>query len=176
KTVAETLAGPEIRSVRSGNWNAASTWGGQVPVDGVAIIEEGHEVTVATNVNFAGDLLLHGTLGIRAGRVFTFTEEDAKFNITDTGMIRRVFSIWDAFLSNATFVIGGTSHVLTALFWQNSISGPTGYGDNYIILPIELLAFNADLNENFDTDITWITASEENNDYFTIERSLDGKN
>ncbi|HIN39663.1 MAG TPA: T9SS type A sorting domain-containing protein, partial [Flavobacteriales bacterium] len=41
-------------------------------------------------------------------------------------------------------------------------------------LPIELLDFKADLNEEGTVDITWATASEMNNEFFTIERSTDG--
>lgn len=41
------------------------------------------------------------------------------------------------------------------------------------ILPIELLSFMAEAR-NAAVELTWITASEQNNDYFTIERSADG--
>lgn len=40
-------------------------------------------------------------------------------------------------------------------------------------LPIELLSFNAKL-VNGTVDLKWVTASEKNNDYFTIEKSTDG--
>ncbi|WP_165851327.1 T9SS type A sorting domain-containing protein [Brumimicrobium aurantiacum] len=40
-------------------------------------------------------------------------------------------------------------------------------------LPIELLSFDANLNQK-QVDLSWSTASELNNDYFTIERSADG--
>ena len=43
------------------------------------------------------------------------------------------------------------------------------------LLPIELLDFTATLN-NKSVDLNWATASEINNDYFTIERSADGIN
>jgi hypothetical protein len=49
-------------------------------------------------------------------------------------------------------------------FW---IHGGTG------VLPIELIAFDANVNSNV-VDLNWATASETNNDYFTIERSQDG--
>lgn len=42
-------------------------------------------------------------------------------------------------------------------------------------LPIELLSFDAEC-ENNNTLITWITASEINNDYFVLEKSIDGIN
>ena len=41
-------------------------------------------------------------------------------------------------------------------------------------LPIDLISFTAVLNEN-KVDLNWITASEINNDYFTIERSADAE-
>ena len=40
-------------------------------------------------------------------------------------------------------------------------------------LPIELLSFNATRVQE-TVELEWITASEKNNDYFTIERSIDG--
>ena len=42
-------------------------------------------------------------------------------------------------------------------------------------LPIELISFEAICNDE-KTDLVWITASETNNDYFTIEYSLDAIN
>jgi hypothetical protein len=43
----------------------------------------------------------------------------------------------------------------------------------HIILPVDLLAFNAQLNDD-KVDLFWTTASEINNDYFTVERSKNG--
>ncbi|MCZ6694319.1 MAG: T9SS type A sorting domain-containing protein, partial [Bacteroidetes bacterium] len=40
-------------------------------------------------------------------------------------------------------------------------------------LPIELLDFQATLHENW-VELIWATASEKNNDFFTLERSQDG--
>ncbi|HXD91557.1 MAG TPA: T9SS type A sorting domain-containing protein, partial [Bacteroidia bacterium] len=46
---------------------------------------------------------------------------------------------------------------------------------NVIVLPIELTSFTAK-QLNTKTKLEWATASESNNNYFTIERSLDGTN
>jgi len=44
-------------------------------------------------------------------------------------------------------------------------------------LPIELLNFEVSYNENISkVDVAWSTATETNNDFFTIERSADGQN
>jgi Secretion system C-terminal sorting domain len=50
--------------------------------------------------------------------------------------------------------------------WGSALSGSP--------LPIELLEFTASLNNNQEVDLKWTTASEINNDYFTLERSVDG--
>lgn len=42
------------------------------------------------------------------------------------------------------------------------------------LVPIELLSFTAFPYSAKEIKITWATATEENNDYFTIERSIDG--
>lgn len=46
-------------------------------------------------------------------------------------------------------------------------------GTNSVILPVELLTFNAYVIDGDKVSLTWATASEVNNDYFMIERSGD---
>lgn len=62
-----------------------------------------------------------------------------------------------------------TSNVVTSFttFSFGSLSGGN-------VLPIELISFNADLNHENNVDLTWATATETNNDYFTIEKTKDG--
>jgi hypothetical protein len=43
-------------------------------------------------------------------------------------------------------------------------------------LPIQLVSFNVKMNKTGVADLTWVTATEVNNDFFTIERSVDGVN
>ncbi|MBI3500223.1 MAG: T9SS type A sorting domain-containing protein [Bacteroidetes bacterium] len=45
-----------------------------------------------------------------------------------------------------------------------------------VLLPIELLSFNAFPISPKELQVNWITATETNNDYFSIERSVDGIN
>lgn len=42
------------------------------------------------------------------------------------------------------------------------------------VLPIELMSFTAKLNDAKKIDLKWSTATEVNNDYFTIEKSVNG--
>jgi hypothetical protein len=66
---------------------------------------------------------------------------------------------------------------------QNTVSslGISNYNSVWILVrsnepvPIELLKFEANLNKNKQVLCSWATATEINNDYFTIERSIDGR-
>lgn len=49
-------------------------------------------------------------------------------------------------------------------------------GGNIGILPITLLHFTAEVSKENHVELSWATASEENFDYFSIERSVNGEN
>ena len=74
--------------------------------------------------------------------------------------------------SQIGFLTCPTGNTLTGLtgFSTFTMSGSSGSGSS---LPIELLFFDATPNQRV-VDLNWATASELNNDYFTIERSKDG--
>jgi hypothetical protein len=59
---------------------------------------------------------------------------------------------------------------------SNSAFGPFTFGslNGSNPLPIELLSFNASVNSEENVDVVWTTASETNNDFFTVEKTLDG--
>ncbi|TAL60780.1 MAG: hypothetical protein EPN85_06465 [Bacteroidetes bacterium] len=50
----------------------------------------------------------------------------------------------------------------------------TPCGAGCVLLPVELLSFSANCKNN-SVKLYWQTASEQNNDYFEVERSTDGK-
>jgi fibronectin-binding autotransporter adhesin len=80
--------------------------------------------------------------------------------------------------SNASFQMGTGSVNLGAntMHWEGiySFSDITGNGGG-TPLPITLLNFDAKKNGS-NTDISWSTLSEINNDFFTVERTIDGVN
>jgi hypothetical protein len=49
-------------------------------------------------------------------------------------------------------------------------------GSNSVILPVDLLSFDAKARSNNTVEVVWTTASEINSDRFEIERSSDGEN
>ena len=53
--------------------------------------------------------------------------------------------------------------------------GEPDFRDAFTTLPIELLAFDAEAESSDRVLLTWVTAAEVNNNFFTIERSLDAQ-
>lgn len=76
----------------------------------------------------------------------------------------------NTFTYKTGIVATGSSSVVRqfSLFFTYFTSGNTA-------LPIELINFNA-FAANGRVDLKWATAAEKNNDFFTIERSIDGHN
>lgn len=73
-----------------------------------------------------------------------------------------------------------TSAIATTGAYQTSFGGGTLQGDAFIAaftgsggLPVQLISFEAKL-ENKNVLCTWSTASEINNNYFEVQRSIDG--
>jgi len=75
---------------------------------------------------------------------------------------------WDQVLPGQTNTAYSATVPNVANFSPWTMSGGAG------ALPIDLLNFTAKLNTKNKVDLNWSTASETNNDYFTIERSADG--
>ncbi|WP_020534061.1 LamG-like jellyroll fold domain-containing protein [Lewinella cohaerens] len=68
-------------------------------------------------------------------------------------------------------ILNTTDETLTVTAQSTEfILGATGG----VALPIELLSFNAHLENDITVKLHWQTASEINNEYFTIERSING--
>lgn len=78
-----------------------------------------------------------------------------------------VTSSWDAPLPGQSFTATSATVPGITAFSPWVMAGAT------IPLPIELITFTAQLNERREVDLLWVTASEINNAYFTVERSQD---
>ncbi len=93
---------------------------------------------------------------------------------TDLHIVRRVNGA-SAWTLNGTHGVGTGSNSAPVVNRTGMTSlGHFGIGSGSTNpLPIELVYFNAKLNDENTVDLSWSTASEINNDYFTIERSAD---
>lgn len=100
----------------------------------------------------------------------TFTYADSEIPASGEGGLvsQRYYSVWEDPLPSQSDNAGANTVTTPGItnFSPWALSKP-------VALPIELLSFDAKLNDNRQVDIKWITASETNNDFFTVERSKD---
>lgn len=75
--------------------------------------------------------------------------------------------------TNTTYTFTATNGAPSAGCTQTAAIQVTAV--NCSLLPIELISFNA-IRKTNTVKLNWQTASEKNNDYFTVERSFDGIN
>lgn len=160
-------------NVASGDWESSGSWtGGSVPQNGDTIfIQAGHTITVNTvnttlQSGAAVYLEIYGTLNFATGKKLSLACGSG-VALKQGPPAGRITAGSGGGNSNQLTICGNT--VWSAA--DGNKSGPLAYGSP---LPVKLISFNALLDEN-KVDITWTTASEVNNDYFTIERSKDGK-
>jgi len=167
----------------------------QVQLTSPLVAGQAYEVSVWVSLSdksqYASDGFgFHLTTGVFTGSggnqalAFTPTAENATNNFMDnkTG--------WEQ-ISGSFYASGGEQFLTIGNFkddaninYYNVGSGTSSgsylYVDDVslvttVILPVELISFNAECNEN-SVHLDWSTASEINNDYFTIERSTDAMN
>lgn len=80
-------------------------------------------------------------------------------------------------IAGATFVGGNTYQFTSVAAITNNLRFTLGTINNTrTVLPIELLNFTASPVENTHVELNWQTASEVDNDFFSVERSMDGSN
>lgn len=110
----------------------------------------------------------------------TFTYRDSEHNtgtntITEANLQVQRYNAgnnqWGQIMPFGTINTGANTLQVTGV--QSQFSGPWVLVDNASPLPIELLEFKAVL-ANGVINLSWITASEINNDFFTVERSRNG--
>jgi hypothetical protein len=151
-----------------GNWSAASTWtpsgcgGLTVPGNNMIIVIPAC-ATVVVDINsptYSGMTIhVYGSLYFNVGQ---------KINLSANGNVYvHAGGSLDGGNGGSKITIDGSS------VWvgPGPDAGPLSFGSSP--LPIELLSFTA-IAEKASVDLLWSTASELNNDFFTIYRSLDG--
>jgi hypothetical protein len=178
----------DISSVQDGNWTSGSTWNtGQGLNCSInqqqLVICINHNVTInCANLDLRGGIEIHlntpgVTLTINGNvqmRGTTFSGFASGTNIVINGNLdMRGNSEVD--MDGIMHVTGNVNVDASAIFCgdgvltaDGSISGVCGG-----LLPVEITAFNVKANTS-ENVLSWETASETNNDFFTVERSYDG--
>jgi hypothetical protein len=184
-----------IRSTGNGVWNNSATWDlGRTPTDGdEIIIETGDTVilyqTVTLNnveIEVRGELILDKTTFIvdiyaylrldsssilvvaEGGNITSDENNDLNRVVVGNAWWEFFFPEWDGGNSS----LAGPSYITDAEVGGGLFEGQLP--DGYIPLPIELISFKTELLGGV-VEVRWATAVELNNDYFTIERSFNGR-
>lgn len=128
-----------------------------------------------TNTNFTGTFSIDITLGSCVGGT-SVTASHLRLLIDDDGTFANsnVYSTADGLtFSYAANVITVTG-ISTTLIAQNATKFMTiGSTNTSTPLPIKLISFTAKAADNKKVNVKWSTATEMNNDYFTVEKSRD---
>lgn len=150
-----------------GNWDDASAWDGfSTPADmadgDTLVILASDAITITTNRSFNGVIQIYGT----------FTMDKGKLSMNSTSVIQLFTgSVIEALNTGQNEKIDiGASNITSDEI--NSIEPPTTLTE--ATLPVEVIYFRA-LDLSGRIKLEWATSFEENFDYFTIERSSDGR-
>jgi hypothetical protein len=118
---------------------------------------------------------IYASAATTANVTFTYRGSENTMTVNPTGPIRAQHwngTGWDWPLGAGTGVIAGTG---TATVNGASTFSPWILVASSAPLPIELYSFTSTCQGN-SVSLNWITASETNNSYFTVQRSADGNN
>ncbi len=148
---------------------------GSLVVNGSTTSNNGADITVNNtgtadlgNVTFNNNGTLQVDGSVTAGAI-SFAQ-GGTISVPSGGYLEATSA---TFTGGGTFTNNGTINIpANSITVNGTVTTPSGGGSN---LPIRLTNFIASSTEN-TVKITWQTASEENNDYFTLERSADGVN
>ncbi|MEQ8243222.1 T9SS type A sorting domain-containing protein [Fulvivirga sp.] len=190
-------AGNNTYTADFGYWHQANVYG-YITRNGNLTIDGGGELNIYDTLRVIGNLYSKQTINIHTGGIL-IVEGDY---ITNDGGVNtvggKVVVLGSMSATNGAdvdinsgdfYIVGGLTTGGSGEAFNGSSTPPSVYfGDEADLdsndpglssfakngaLPIELLAFSAIVNET-RVELDWSTASELNNDYFTIERSSDG--
>ncbi|MBK5286167.1 MAG: T9SS type A sorting domain-containing protein [Bacteroidia bacterium] len=159
KALASTMS-----AVSSGDWTSASTWSaGRVPQDydtltipvGITV-----NVNVVTQEYLNMKIIVNGTLHFDGGK---------KIRMCD-GMVD--IKTGGALIADNN---GSKVDICSIAVWTGTVIGTGPLILSGGALPVELVYFRAAEEKNI-VSLQWETASQTNCDYFSVERSADGKN
>jgi hypothetical protein len=111
-------------------------------------------------------------VGLSVDMVYTYDDTELNGNIEDDlGIVHSIDGItWD----QVAAAINTSSNTIS-ITGMPSLELYTMQSNSFVPLPIELLYFTSTLNQKKQVFLEWATASEVNNDYFELQRSLNGR-
>lgn len=126
-----------------------------------------------TNTNFADTY----NMKIECKDCGNFNINDIRLLVDTDGDFSNalIYGSPDVSISEGSIIVSGISSSIVPMNSTRYLTiGSVNPADNLNALPIDLLSFTAK-SEQTQVVLNWQTRTEENNDYFTIERSLSGR-
>lgn len=167
----------------NGNWNNMNTWNITPRGDGIpktkVVISAAYTVTVDNGVNSFPlgnvEIDILGTLAMTNGTNIPLTASSV-IELKGTGRITGSNNTQIISIGGVDKYDGSKDFIKTGVSIANATTGisPNGFTST-LVLPVKLVSFNINTSGS-ETIIRWTTASEVANDYFSIERSVDGNN
>lgn len=164
----------------TGNLNALNNV--TITIQNNAVLRVNGDLIVQNNLALVvdGDFIVTGSITINNGASIAIsgggemtTGGNLTLNNNATVDVDGVLNIGGSFSMGNNGSFGGSGEVNIIGSGCNQWQGPGSCDDN-ITLPIELISFSATTETKGKVVVTWQTASEQNNNFFTIERSSDG--
>jgi len=162
----ENAYGAGMTAASSGYWGLSGTWSsGRLPANNDTLVIPANKNIVITDMTPEYTnmrIVVYGTLHINGGK---------KLNMCN-GVIDVMIGGEIEGDNNGSMVDMGSNHI-----WNGSMpgDGPLQISGS-TILPVDLTYFKAENTSGGTANLSWETASEVNCDYFSVQRSIDGKN
>jgi hypothetical protein len=166
------------KSVASGNWNNASTWNSPaVPACGDSvIIQAGHIISLTNQQNYSScgtpiKIVVYGEMNFFNGSKLSLP--CGSYVLVLSGGIIKA----DVGLSNSNYI-----QICNNVEWNSNsiLTGVACLPDNIpfcmSFLPVELISFLAESCELNKICFNWVSATENNNNHYEVERSSDALN
>ena len=160
----------------SGNWTTAATWScGHAPTcNDMIVIPNGYTVTVTSAIDLTGGGCTNTKINING--ILFFSGNASKMDLVASATITIASGggiITDVANNSQKITIGNgpaewdsnTGNLFGPWVIKDGVSGS--------VLPIELIDFAGNSNQDDNIILKWSTASETNNDYFELEKSYD---
>jgi hypothetical protein len=172
--IATTLMADSITAKNNGNWKTNNTWNktNRIPISGDSIIIPLND-TVALDDNIALDnvvIIVYGILNLDNGKLRL--NAASKVIVQTTGKITGI-NHDDQIRIDNVLKFDGSQPVQTGYSYADNTTG-NGFSTP-IILPVRFQSFYV-ARQGSNTQLSWSTSQEENNNYYAIEKSADGHN
>lgn len=176
--ISANLVAQKYYTTNAGTWESSSLWGATTNGAGAlwstTSLADGDEIQIDNNTDLTTDLTIPVDVNIIL---------DATLNVSNKLRLTENSSI--EFTENGRVVGTGPGNSEKISFggvflWSGNdgvVTGPGTMDKNYNgTLPVSLVSYTTRVTSENQVVVAWTTVSEENNDYFTLERSEDGKN